>query len=80
LGRLRKRECWYCHKDTMVDQGGYRRCNNCGATDSPVAKPGRPTMVYTPGAMRTLSDQTRLPHFSPSGTEKRRAAKARGDK
>jgi len=66
--------CWSCHKESMLevkDEAGhpFRRCPECGATDTDVPKPG------IAAAYKVVNPATGMKEWSPNSIPKGRRAK-----
>jgi len=46
------KKCWYCGKDTMVNEGDYYQCVACGATWNSVPSCGASALNLTPEPIR----------------------------
>lgn len=80
------KECWYCHKRTMVAKGNYFQCSECGATWNEMLSLGK----YTVGArdnqgqnLETPSHPVKkrgkaLPPLSAKSKEAKRVARRAG--
>lgn len=71
--------CWYCGSESLTDRGDCEVCDNCGATQGTLPRPGAAPVTYDPGVRGGGKGQGELPRYRPSGVTTRRAARARGD-
>ena len=74
-----ERVCWYCEGQDIEGMGDYVRCQACGATWNELPDPGSAALTSTRDPLADDYWGHAATSGSPSGSIKRRSARARGD-